>query len=178
MEFLLYSGHENPCTLFSCQWQTGEGLKDKQPLKGLQDPSAAGTLLKAESSFFQCQNKCCLWARSSKCLVSVKGSKCCARRSGWCTTASSKGEFTLITASGLRRRNLDHPCDIVIGHGNTSSGCLAALPRWTYKPWRVSPLQGEQGFSWSCVPSEPAFHHLKDYTKDLSSVTFSNLLRS
>lgn len=62
----------------------------------------------------QSQNKCGLWAQSSKCLVSMNGSKCCARRSGWCTTAISKGECILITAPGLRKRNEGHPCDILV----------------------------------------------------------------
>lgn len=63
-----------------------------------------GSVLMTESSFLQSQKECGLWAHNRKCLVSMKGSNCVGQR-GWCTTDISKGEYILITASGLRKRN-------------------------------------------------------------------------
>lgn len=65
-------------------------------------------------------------------------------------------------------------------HCNTTSDCLAVLPRWACKPLSMNPLQCGQGFYCSSALSEHTFHHFKALHPRalLLLVEFFGLLRS
>lgn len=157
------------------------GPKGKAAPKRTVDHSAEGRECLNGRELIFCRVKISvgsIWAHSSKCLICVKGSKCCARRSGWSTTAVSKGEWVLITASDLRKKELRS--SVWYCHCNTTSDCLAVLPRWACKPLSMNPLQCGQGFYCSSALSEHTFHHFKAlYPRAfLLLVKFFGLLRS
>lgn len=115
----------------------------------------------AEFIFLQSQNRCGLWAHRSAFLVSMRGSKCCARRSGSCTTAISKGECILMTASGLKKKKLRSSMWYCHWSLQSNSRLLGSSPQM--KLLSKNPLQCEQGFGWSCVLSEPTLHRFKGF---------------